>query len=173
MPSITPLPDLLDQIKRDGLTTGPIPGTGAPSWLVASWLVVDELSPPSWLVTDDAPPSWLVAGSAIGDVRQVEIPDDLIGWTDLISRFNYKPGWEFLADEDGGDGSTHVLFSFWVDDSRGSALRVRIVYYSALPQWTDARSAVQALVDVIEAAEAHEIAEWFSIDGKAPFGPHA
>lgn len=187
MPSITSLPEVLERIKSEGLTTGPLPEIdGPPSWTVVdgppSWTVVD--GPPSWTVVDgppswtvvDGPPSWTVidGDNVIGDPKRVQIPADLTGWADLIGRFNYKPSWEFLADEDGREpGIPYVLFSFWAEDSRGTGERIRVIYYKRLPQWSDPRSAVQALIDVIEAAEAHEIQEWFRIDGKAPFDPHA
>lgn len=180
MPSITSLPEVLDRIKKEGLTTGLLPEIEGPP----SWTVVDEEPPPSWTVVDgppswtvvDGPPSWTVieGDSGIGDPERVEIPADLTGWTDLIGRFSYKPSWEFLADEVGREGGfPYVLFSFWVDDSRGTGERIRVIYYKRLPQWGDPRASVQALIDVIEAAEAHEIQEWFRIDGKAPFDPHA
>jgi len=98
--------------------------------------------------------------------------------TGFLTRFTYKPRWHFRVFP-----ASHGLFS-------ANALQITmhtqdvnwphglvpvvgtVAIPEALPVMTDDQ-VMEWLREQIRRVELHEVDEWFKVDGKAPFDPHA
>lgn len=124
------------------------------------------------------------------DLRAMCTPDEQ--WVhDQLQRFRYKPNveWQVVPACEGGgrtppgaaawlrDDAVTVRFVMWVLDSRGGDRIVPITSTSTLDYYTvkqrDEAILGYELRSMIDAAESHEIDEWFRRDGALVNDPHA
>lgn len=101
---------------------------------------------------------------------------------EFLKRFTYKPGWRFRVRTRGSSSSLfgrsqlHIVMETQ-DSRRDDSAKVEIEMWTSIPydfeegapEW----SIREWVRHEIRTMELHELDEWFKVDGKLPYDPHA
>ena len=89
-----------------------------------------------------------------------------------LARITYRPGWTFEAYQGPWEGQ-HLVIRAEVVNAFNPATTVTLDIHSMLPPIPDAAYLHRWLAWRLARIEVHEAREFFRVDGKPPFDPHA
>lgn len=89
-----------------------------------------------------------------------------------LDRITYRPDWTFTAYEDQWEGP-HLLIVAPVPNSYRPTETVDLGIRSPLPPMPDTEALHRWLAWRLGRVENHEMREWFKVDGRPLFDPHA
>jgi hypothetical protein len=89
-----------------------------------------------------------------------------------LARITYKPGWRFLAYAGEWEGP-HLVIQADLPDAYNPGQTVVVDIHSMLPPFRDVAGLHAWLAWRLGRIEIHEMREFFRVDGKPIFDPHA
>jgi hypothetical protein len=98
------------------------------------------------------------------------------GLAQLLARFTYRPRWKFDLRANGTGWPGWILaITAWVEDTYKPGQWGKVMTVLTVPQADmDEDGWMRWLHDyAVRAVEQHETDEWFLIDGRRPWDPHA